>query len=230
MYLLLFFSHTILVVIKRNTLQNQFEQVLLNLYVKQDKEVVSYLTPLTGYGAPLCITHTSNTIMIFSNLSCRITREILDAHGIPLEQAIQHVKRQLPRTAILVGQNIAKDVEWLGLKDGEDFGQLMDLTGLFRIYNPKYKSYSVFSQDHLAKTLLQWDVSGTHDAVGDAIKSVRLFNLHQSVQANSDAWKHLCDKLLESNPEPSFAKKNPTFEGVCMGNRKTCTCGAPFFG
>lgn len=160
----------------------------------------------------------------------RITKEILDTHGIPLEQAIQHVKTHLPKSAILVGQNISKDVEWLGLKDGEDFGQLMDLTGLFRIYNPKYKSYSVFSQDHLAKTLLQWDISETHDAVGDAIKSVRLFNLHQSVQSNPDAWKHICDKLLESSPEPSFAKKNPSFEGVCMGNRKTCTCGAPFFG
>lgn len=29
--------------------QNQFEQVLLNLYVRQEAHVVSYLTPLTGY-------------------------------------------------------------------------------------------------------------------------------------------------------------------------------------
>ena len=31
-------------------------------------------------------------------------------------------------------------------------------------------------------------------------------------------------------PEPSFAKKFPIYDGVCMGNRKSCTCGAPFLG
>jgi RNA exonuclease 4 len=35
--------------------------------------------------------------------------------------------------------------------------------------------------------------------------------------------------LLNTQPEPSFARKNPSFDGVCMGNRKTCTCGGPFF-
>ena len=38
------------------------------------------------------------------------------------------------------------------------------------------------------------------------------------------------EKLLAIPPEPSFAKRFPTFEGVCMGNRKTCRCGAPFLG
>ena len=28
---------------------------------------------------------------------------------------------------------------------------------------------------------------------------------------------------------PSFAVQNPTFDGVCQGNRKTCKCGQPFF-
>jgi len=40
----------------------------------------------------------------------------------------------------------------------------------------------------------------------------------------------LQQKLLAMPPEPSFAKQNPSYEGVCMGNRKTCTCGAPFLG
>ena len=36
--------------------------------------------------------------------------------------------------------------------------------------------------------------------------------------------------LLMSTPvAPSFAKLNPEYEGCCMGNKKTCTCGAPFF-
>ena len=42
---------------------------------------------------------------------------------------------------------------------------MMDLTGLFRVWNPQYKSWSVFGQDHLAKLLLNWDTSaGGHDA------------------------------------------------------------------
>jgi hypothetical protein len=189
------------------SLVNQYEKVVLNLYVLPQTPVVSYLSPLTG-----------------------LTRDILEQRGMPLQAAVDLLKQHLPKHAILVGQNIAKDVDWLGLKDGEDFGQLMDLTGLFRIYNERYKSYSVFSQDHLAKVLLAWDVSGNHDAVGDAIKSIRLFNLYQSTVGYPDKWKEVCDRVLGVEPEPSFAKRNPTFEGVCMGNRKTCTCGAPFFG
>lgn len=85
---------------------------------------------------------------------------------MPIEQALQILRSALPPTAVLVGQSISKDVEWLGLKYGEDYKELMDLTGLFRIFNPKYKSHSVFSQDHLVKVLLGWDINGSHDAVG----------------------------------------------------------------
>ena len=42
---------------------------------------------------------------------------------------------------------------------------MMDLAGLFRVWNPQYKSWSVFGQDHLAKVLLNWDTGvGGHDA------------------------------------------------------------------
>lgn len=40
----------------------------------------------------------------------------------------------------------------------------------------------------------------------------------------------LQERLLATPPEPSFAKKFPSYEGCCMGNRKTCVCGAPFLG
>lgn len=64
----------------------------------------------------------------------------------------------------------------------------------------------------------------------DAVKSIRLFNLYGQMQANPELWQQLQQKLLDSTPDPSFAKQNPSFEGVCMGGRKTCTCGAPFLG
>ena len=97
---------------------------------------------------------------------CSLTKVLLDTQGMPLQQAVALIRQYMPQTAILVGQNIAQDVTWLGLQDGRDFHQLMDLCGLYRIWNPKYKSWSVFGQDHLAKVLLQWDVNAQHDAVG----------------------------------------------------------------
>jgi len=255
-------------------LVDQFERCLLNVYVKppEGKKVHSYLTPLTG-----------------------ITEDVLSAHGVPLEDAMQHVRAALPPHAVLVGQNIAKDVEWLRLEEGKDFTSLVDLAGLWyvsslsptfppspldtslsprfclfarrsmrgqprwilalglvfsffltgthtcgfdstvwRVWNPQYKSWSVFSQDHLVKTLLGSDVGEQHNAALDALKSIRLFNYFNYLQSGQGGGEAALDavkqKLLESPPEPSFAKKNPSWEGVCMGNRKTCTCGAPFFG
>ena len=194
-------------------LVDQFERCLLNVYVKppDGKKVHSYLTPLTG-----------------------ITEDVLSAHGVPLEEAMRHVRAALPPHAVLVGQNIAKDVEWLRLEEGKDFTSLVDLAGIWRVWNPRYKSWSVFSQDHLVKTLLGGDVGERHNAALDALKSIRLFNYFHHLRSARGGGEAALDvakeKLLESPPEPSFAKKNPSWDGVCMGNRKTCTCGAPFFG
>ena len=56
---------------------------VLDLYVKPDKDVISYLTPLTG-----------------------LTAELLAEKGQPLEQALATLKSGLPKNAVLVGQNI----------------------------------------------------------------------------------------------------------------------------
>lgn len=123
-----------------------------------------------------------------------------------------------------------QDVQWLGLKEGTDFQSCMDLAGLYRIWNPKYNSYSVFSQDHLAKVLLGWDLENMqHNAAFDALKSIKLFNLHQQMQQDQAQWQQAQQALLDAPPTLSFARQNPSYEGVCMGNRKSCSCGAPFF-
>ena len=49
-------------------------------------------------------------------LLCRLTKDMLETQGVPLQQALAVVRQQLPPNAILVGQNISKDVEWLGLR------------------------------------------------------------------------------------------------------------------
>jgi RNA exonuclease 4 len=165
---------------------------------------------------------------------------------------------------VLVGQNILKDVHWLGLKEGADFSGCQDLAGLYRVSNPKFRAFTIFSQDHLAKVLLGWPVTAeeengagkeeaggeeagaaaaaavassssspaplAHDAALDALKSVRLFNLHRRLFARDpQAWADAQKRLLEAKATPSFAVRHPQWEGVCMGNRRTCTCGGPFF-
>jgi len=197
--------------------QDQYERVLLNVLVLPDQPVASYLTPLTG-----------------------ITRQDVERRGVPLPQALASLRAALPRTAVLVGQNIMQDVRWLGLRESADFAALADLQGLFRVWNPRYKTYSVWAQDHLAATLLGWPAAGegiAHDAAADAAKSMRLFALlgelrrNRAGKAESDAaWRLAEERLLASEPAPSFAKRHPSFEGVCMGGRKTCTCGAAFLG
>ncbi len=194
--------------------------------------MVSYLTPLTG-----------------------LTAELLAQHGVPLAQALATLRAALPRDAVLVGQNIRADVQWLGLREGEDFRSMLDLAGLWRVYNAQYSSWSVFGQDHLARVLLGVDSAQcaprhrirvimrcepgltpcylhrreAHNAVTDAIKSMRLFNLHNHLRNDPAQLAQAHAALLATQQQPSFARRNPSYDGCCMGNRKTCTCGGTFF-
>jgi RNA exonuclease 4 len=98
------------------------------------------------------------------------------------------------------------------------------------VWNPRYNSYSVFSQDHLVKALLGWNLDQMqHNAAFDALKSIKLFNLYQQYQTDEQAWQQAQQAMLNAPPTLSFARNNPSYEGVCMGNRRTCTCGAAFF-
>jgi RNA exonuclease 4 len=81
-------------------------QVILDIVVKPDKPVISYLTALTG-----------------------LTQDIIDSKGVSLPDAVQQLRGCLPRDAVLVGQNILQDVQWLGLKEGTDFKSCLDLAG-----------------------------------------------------------------------------------------------------
>ena len=171
-----------------------YPQVLLNLYVRPEVPVTSYLTPLTG-----------------------LTKEKLESQGQLLGQSISLLKATLPKTAILVGQNIGQDVGWLGLKEGTDFTSMMDLAGMYRVWNEQYNTWSIFGQDHVAKVLLGWEAQeggAEHDAVTDAVKSIRLFNYHQTLQATPGAMEQAQRALLAAPVAPSFAKRYPTFDGV----------------
>jgi len=106
----------------------------LTAVLQPEVPVLSYLEPLTGLSAAL-----------------------LEAQGQPLAAAVATLKQALPAAAVLVGTNIRADAQWLGLREGVDYASLVDLGGLFRVWNPQYKSWSVFGQDHLARVLLGVD-------------------------------------------------------------------------
>lgn len=74
------------------------------------KGVVSYLTALTGLTKEMCLGPEAKT----------------------LEEAVSMIKSLLPKDAVLVGQSIDHDVEWLGLTQGKDFSRMVDLSVIFR--------------------------------------------------------------------------------------------------
>ena len=185
-------------------------QTVCNLYVKPDGPVASYLTPLTG-----------------------LTAELLEQQGTTLAEALATLRQALPPTAVLVGQNILKDVEWCGLVEGRDFATMVDLAALLRVWNPKYGSFTYFGQDHYAGVWLgsaeARSEGDAHDASADAAYSMKLFNAYVARQHDAQAVAAMGAKALATPVPPSFAKRFPEFEGCCMGNRQTCRCGAPFF-
>jgi RNA exonuclease 4 len=175
----------------------------MDVLVKPDKPVVSYLTALTG-----------------------LTRDTVEARGVPLADALAQLRACLPNTAVLVGQNILQDVQWLGLREGADYASCMDLAGLYRIWNPQYNRATVYSQDHLVKVLLGWDLSNMqHNAALDALKSVKLFNLYQQMQADQPAWEAAKQALLDAPPTLSFARQNPSYEGECESTSRGGAAG-----
>ena len=108
---------------------------------------------------------------------------------------------------------------------------MVDLAALLRTWNPKFGSYTMMSQDHYAKVWLSVErtEADAHDAVADAIISMRLFHAYTAVQHDPAAVAAQAARVLSTPAKPSFAKLNPVFEGCCQGNRQTCVCGAPFF-
>ena len=107
------------------------ERLLLKKKVKPTKPIVSYLTPLTGFK--------------LGDLD----------FGESLEDVIADVKGLLGPEVILVGQGVKSDIEWLHLKEGKDYGGVVELGEMFKTYNSRYRNYSYFSLQHEANTLLK---------------------------------------------------------------------------
>jgi hypothetical protein len=97
-------------------------------------------------------------------------------------EALALLRAHLPPNAILVGQSILKDVQWLQLAEGVDYFSLIDLSALFRVWNQQRGQYTTFSQDHCAKVWIGVGERDRHNAIEDAAISMSLFNAYRMVQ------------------------------------------------
>eukprot|EP00597_Dinobryon_sp_UTEXLB2267_P001970 CAMPEP_0170074726 /NCGR_PEP_ID=MMETSP0019_2-20121128/11976_1 /TAXON_ID=98059 /ORGANISM="Dinobryon sp., Strain UTEXLB2267" /LENGTH=271 /DNA_ID=CAMNT_0010285209 /DNA_START=545 /DNA_END=1360 /DNA_ORIENTATION=+ len=186
-------------------LVDEWSRPVFNVFVKQDKPVVSYITELTG-----------------------LTKEVLEQYGLPMAEAMANLRAHLPPNAVLVGQSILRDVEWLQLAAEVDYASLIDLSGLFRVWNPARGQYTNFSQDHCAKVWIGIENRPQHNALTDACISMSLFNAYRTVQFDPNSLQQLQQATLAAPRVPGFSAVHPVIDGCCMGNRKKCICGAPF--
>lgn len=184
-------------------LVDEWTRPIFNVLIRQETPVLSYITPLTG-----------------------ITKEMVDAHGLPLADALALLRAHLPPNAILVGQNILKDVQWLQLAEGVDYHSLVDIAPLFRVWDPSRGRYAHFSQDHCAQTWLGIAPRQHHSAISDAAISMSLFNKYRSVQWDLAALRQLQDATLHAPRVPSFSALTPEVDGK-SSSTSSCKCVGP---
>lgn len=124
-----------------------------------------------------------------------------------------YLRSHLSPDAILVGQSIQKDVQWLQLAEGVDYHSLIDLSGLFRVWNPARNEYTNFSQDHCAKVWIGVGDRTQHNAITDAAISMSLFNAYRTVQWDSGRLMEMQMATLNAPRVPGFSALFPVVDG-----------------
>lgn len=124
-----------------------------------------------------------------------------------------YLRSHLSPNAILVGQSIQKDVQWLQLAEGVDYHSLIDLSGLFRVWNPARGEYTNFSQDHCAKVWIGVGDRTQHNAITDAAISMSLFNAYRTVQWDAGRLMELQMATLAAPRVPGFSALHPVVDG-----------------
>lgn len=144
--------------------------------------------------------------------------------GLTLDQARQAVCAELGPDAVLVGQSIAHDIAWLGLKEGTDFKRSIDLAELFRC--SVAGRTRVLSLEHEALGLLGEKVQlTTHSPAEDARVSLRLFEDWGSSPDRVQAAREQLGQLVTSRALPARRRPPARIDGVCMGRwSSSCTC------
>lgn len=93
-----------------------------------------------------------------------------------------------------------------------DYHSCINLSDLFRVWNPKHNAYTNFSLDHCAKVWLGID-RNSHEAIDDAIISMTLFNMFRNVQYYPMQLALFQQRTLEAPRIPGFSALHPVVEG-----------------
>jgi RNA exonuclease 4 len=133
-------------------------------------------------------------------------------HVILSADALAALRANIPPSAILVGQNILKDVQWLQLAEGVDYFSLVDISALFRVWSPTRGEYTTFSQDHCSKVWLGAPERAHHNAIEDACISMALFNTYRSVQWDPVRLRQLQNATLAAPRIPGFSSRYPVVD------------------
>lgn len=173
---------------------DEWNRPIFNAYIKQELPVFSYISELTG-----------------------LTKEILDTSGQPLADTLAELRAHIPPNAILVGQNILKDIQWLQLAEGVDYASLIDISALLRVWNPAHGDFTTFSQDHCAKVWLGIPERKQHSALEDASISMALFNTYRSIQWDSVRLSQLQHATLTQPRVPGFSSRFPVVDNCWYG-------------
>lgn len=190
-------------------------KLMFGAYIKlpPDEKIVSYLTPISG-----------------------IRKGVLEPNGtrpseyplMTMDEAREGLKKALPKDAIVVGQKIDSDIDWMGLREGSDFADKIDLSEVFKLYNPKYGNMAYHSLVHEARYVLSMsraNAGAEHDPADDARMSVELWNKVLANPGKLPDWQRM---LRDTRPAPSVAKQlGHVIEGVCLCrfNPRLCVCG-----
>ena len=111
-----------------------------------------------------------------------------------------------------MGQSIQKDIHWLQLMPGIDFHSVINLSDLFRVWNPSRGAYTNFSLDHVAKVWLNVD-RAKHEALEDALISMSLFNAYRNVQWYPPQLFDLQRRTITAPRIAGFSSQHPVIEG-----------------
>lgn len=136
----------------RVSLVNSDYECILDLIIAPDPAEIIF-SPLT----------------LFHGLSEEKIRE-----GVTFEAA-REVVLQVVKNAVLVGHRIQGDIEWMKLKEGEDFISSLDVCDLLSSYNAKYRNRNYFSLAQEVGVLLPSSPVNPHSPFEDAALALRLY-------------------------------------------------------
>jgi len=177
--------------------------VALNIYIKPDEDVVSYLQIIT-----------------------QLDKETIDKYGFEADEAMRIIREAIPPDCCLVGHNVARHIGRLGLKKGVHYRDSLDLKECWRVWNKNFSDYTKFSLNHESSVLLNLRSSG--HVPNDAILQMRVLQLYMAERQNPEQLHTRRKKLMATPVERAIHKRYPMIEGVCLGLRKNCQCGSPF--